>query len=115
MLKELNNAMEYIEVHLEDEFLLEKISKHINVSNYHFRKIFFALTSMTLNEYVKNRRLSEANKELLQGAQVTDIAYTHSQKRLSNWIKQRKQMRSKAWQECVLIFSGQMQFCKVQK
>lgn len=45
MLKELNNAMEYIEVHLEDEFLLEKISKHINVSDYHFRKIFFALTS----------------------------------------------------------------------
>ena len=77
MLKELNNAMEYIEVHLEDEFLLEKISKHINVSDYHFRKIFFALTSMTLNEYVKNRRLSEANKELLQGAQVTDIAYKY--------------------------------------
>ena len=43
----------------------------------HFRKIFFALTSMTLNEYVKNRRLSEANKELLQGAQVTDIAYKY--------------------------------------
>ena len=39
MLKELNNAMEYIEVHLEDEFLLEKISEHINVSDYHFRKI----------------------------------------------------------------------------
>ncbi len=43
MLKELNNAMEYIEVHLEDEFLLEKISEHINVSDYHFRKIFLHL------------------------------------------------------------------------
>lgn len=53
MLKELNDAMEYIEAHLEDEFLLEKISEHINVSDYHFRKIFFALTNMTLNEYVK--------------------------------------------------------------
>ena len=40
-------------------------------------KIFFALTNMTLNEYVKNRRLSEANKELLQGAQVTDVAYQY--------------------------------------
>ena len=26
---------------------------------------------------VKNRRLSEANKELLQGAQVTDVAYQY--------------------------------------
>lgn len=77
MLKKLNDAMDYIEAHLEDEFLLEKISEHINVSDYHFRKIFFALTNMTLNEYVKNRRLSEANKELLQGAQVTDVAYQY--------------------------------------
>ena len=55
MLKKLNDAMDYIEAHLEDEFLLEKISEHINVSDYHFRKIFFAITNMTLNEYVKNR------------------------------------------------------------
>ena len=52
MLKKLNDAMDYIEAHLEDEFLLEKISEHINVSDYHFRKIYFALTNMTLNEYV---------------------------------------------------------------
>ena len=31
MLKKLNDAMDYIEAHLEDEFLLEKISEHINV------------------------------------------------------------------------------------
>ena len=47
--------MDYIEAHLEDEFLLEKISEHINVSDYHFRKIFFALTNMTLNEYCKKQ------------------------------------------------------------
>ena len=93
MLKELNNAMEYIEVHLEDEFLLEKISKHINVSDYHFRKIFFALTSMTLNEYVKNRRLSEANKELLQGEQVTDIAYNMA---INPWTDLRVHLRNGA-------------------
>ncbi len=87
MLKELNNAMEYIEAHLEDEFLLEKISEHINVSDYHFRKIFFALTNMTLNEYVKNRRLSEANKGLLQGAQVTDIAYKYGYQSMDGFTR----------------------------
>lgn len=29
MLKKLNDAMDYIEAHLEDEFLLEKISEHM--------------------------------------------------------------------------------------
>ncbi len=58
MLKKLNQAMEFIETHLKDDFLLEEITKQINVPDHHFRKIFFALTNMTLNEYVKNRRFS---------------------------------------------------------
>lgn len=43
MLKKLNDAMDYIEAHLEDEFLLEKISEHINVSDYHLEKYFLRL------------------------------------------------------------------------
>lgn len=77
VLKKLNDAMDYIEAHLEDAFLLEKISEQIQVSDHHFRKIFFALTNITIGEYVRNRRLSEAGKELLQGAQVTDVAYKY--------------------------------------
>ena len=67
MLKKLNDAMDYIEAHLEDEFLLEKISEHINVSDYHLEKYFFALTNMTLNEYVKNRRLQKLTKNCCRG------------------------------------------------
>ena len=77
MLKKLNDAMEYIEQHLEGELPLEDISRYIGVPDCHFRKIFLALTNMTLNEYVKNRKLSQANKELLQGASVTDLAYKY--------------------------------------
>lgn len=67
MLKKLNDAMDYIEAHLEDEFLLEKISEHINVSDYHFRKIFFALTNMTLNEYVKTDDFQKLTKNCCRG------------------------------------------------
>ena len=59
--------MDYIEAHLEDEFLLEKISEHINVSDYHFRKIFFALTNMTLNEYVKTDDFQKLTKNCCRG------------------------------------------------
>ena len=67
MLKGLNQVMDYIEAHLTDDLSLEVISEYAGVSDYHFGKIFFYLTGFTLSEYIKSRRLSEANKDLLNG------------------------------------------------
>lgn len=77
LLKELNLVIDYIENHLTDDLSLEKISKYAGVSDYHFRKIFFYLSGLTLSEYIKNRKLSEANKDLLHGEKVTDIAFKY--------------------------------------
>ncbi|NLY74335.1 MAG: AraC family transcriptional regulator [Firmicutes bacterium] len=77
MLKELNQVIDYIEEHLTDELSLELISEYAGVSDYHFRKLFFYLSGLTLSEYVKNRKLSEANKDLLNGAKVTDVAFKY--------------------------------------
>ena len=77
LLKELNHVMEYIEDHLTEDLSLENISEFAGVSDYHFRTVFFHLSGMTLNEYVKKRKLSEANKELLSGVKVTDVAFKY--------------------------------------
>ncbi|WP_449354983.1 AraC family transcriptional regulator [Virgibacillus natechei] len=77
MLKELNLVIDYIEDHLTDELTLEEISNYAGVSDYHFRKIFFYLAGLTLSEYIKNRKLSEANKDLLNGEKVTDVAFKY--------------------------------------
>lgn len=77
MLQELNRAIEYIEEHLTDELYLEKISEYAGISDYHFRTVFFYLAGMSLSEYIKGRRLSEANKDLLMGEKVTDVAYKY--------------------------------------
>lgn len=74
MLKELNQVIDYIEAHLTDDLALESISAYAGVSDYHFRTIFYYLAGMTLSQYIKNRRLSEANKDLLRGDKVTDVA-----------------------------------------
>src|SRR5690625_5330992 len=75
LLKELNLVIDYIEDHLTDDLFLERISEYAGVSDYHFRKIFFYLSGLTLSEYIKYRRFSEANKELLNGEKVTDVAF----------------------------------------
>ena len=77
MLHKLNKAIEYIEAHLGEENLQSHMFQHIETEEYQFRQVFYAITGITLTEYIKNRRLSEASKKLLAGASVTDIAYEY--------------------------------------
>ncbi|WP_164215741.1 AraC family transcriptional regulator [Virgibacillus sp. YIM 98842] len=87
MLKELNLVIDYIEEHLTDDITLEAISEFAGVSDYHFRKIFFYLAGMTLNEYIKSRKLSEANKDLLKGEKVTDVAFKYGYHSLDGFTR----------------------------
>jgi AraC family transcriptional regulator len=87
MLKELNHVIDYIEDNLTDDLSLEMISEYAGVSDYHFRKIFFYLSGLTLSEYIKNRRLSEANKELLNGERVTDIALKYGYQSIDGFTR----------------------------
>lgn len=87
MLKELNHVLDYIEEHLTEDLPLEAISEYAGVSDYHFRKIFFYITGMTLSEYIKNRRLSEANKDLLNGDRVTDVALKYGYQSMDGFTR----------------------------
>lgn len=77
MLKELNQVMNFIDDHLSEDILLTEVADYAGVSDYHFRQVFFYLSGMTLHEYIKGRKLSEANKELLNQEKVTDIAFKY--------------------------------------
>lgn len=77
MLKELNQVMNFIDDHLSEDISLTEVADYAGVSDYHFRQVFFYLSGMTLDEYIKVRKLSEANKELLNQEKVTDIAFKY--------------------------------------
>ncbi|WP_163579223.1 AraC family transcriptional regulator [Gracilibacillus saliphilus] len=77
MLQEFNHLMDYIETHLTEEISGKDISKIAGLSDYHFKRMFSYMAGMSLNEYIKNRRLSVANVELINGAKVTDVAYKY--------------------------------------
>lgn len=87
MLKELNQVIEYIEEHLTADITLEEISEYAGVSDYHFRKIFFYLSGLTLSEYIKNRKLSEANKDLLNKERVTDVALKYGYESMDGFTR----------------------------
>lgn len=74
MLQQFNELMDYIEEHLTENISGETISQIVGLSDYHFRRMFSYMAGMSLAEYIRNRRLSCANVELINGAKVTDIA-----------------------------------------
>lgn len=87
MLKQMNETLNFIEEHLTDEFVLQKAIAHTGISDVHLKKVFFSLTNMTLTEYVRNRRLSEANYDLMQGEKVTDVAFKYNYQSLDGFSR----------------------------
>jgi len=63
----LQKAIEYIEEHLTDNISYDEIAKQSFSSTFHFQRVFSILCGYTLGEYIRNRRLSLAGKELLLG------------------------------------------------
>jgi AraC family transcriptional regulator len=71
----LNNTLEYIEKNLDKTLNIDDISKVACSSRYHFQRVFYALTGVTVTEYIKKRRLTLAAEELIStDKRIIDIA-----------------------------------------
>ena len=74
-IKLLNNTIEYIERNLDATLDIDEISKVAYSSRYHFQRVFYALTGITVTEYIRNRRLTLAAEELAAtDKKVIDVA-----------------------------------------
>jgi len=74
-LKQLNLAMRYIEDNLADDIDFQRVSQLACCSEYHFRRMFSFLSGMSLSEYIRHRRLSQAAMELRNSSiKVIDLA-----------------------------------------
>ena len=73
--RELNKIIEYIENHLEEKIECKELAKMIGVNEYTFQKIFSVLCDITLAEYIRNRRLSNAGQDIyLKDEKIIDVA-----------------------------------------
>ncbi|WP_030258357.1 AraC family transcriptional regulator [Streptomyces violens] len=67
MLESLNEALEHIESHLDQQIEMAEPARIAMTSEYHFRRMFSALAGIPLSEYVRRRRLTVAGAEVLAG------------------------------------------------
>ncbi|MGV9697750.1 AraC family transcriptional regulator [Streptomyces sp. NPDC003470] len=78
MLERLNQAMEHIESHLDRQVDAAELARIAWTSEYHFRRMFSALSGMPLSEYVRRRRLTVAGAEVLAGERtLLEVAVRH--------------------------------------
>ena len=74
-LEMLQNAIDYIEEYLLEDISYEDVANYIHMSPYEFHRTFSFIAGITVNTYIRNRRLSLAGQELLQkDCKVIDLA-----------------------------------------
>lgn len=73
-IRQLNDAMSYVEENLAGEITLEGAARRAACSAYHFQRMFPYMTGISFSEYVRRRRMTAAAMELAEGARVVDTA-----------------------------------------
>lgn len=71
----IQHAIDYIEDNITEMIDYEEVAKQCYSSSYHFQRVFSILCGFTLGEYIRNRRLTLAGRELATtNAKVIDVA-----------------------------------------
>ena len=74
-LKNLSNAIEYIEDNLDKEISYEEAARIACCSTYYFQRLFSYVAGVSLSEYIRKRRMSQAAFELQRtDKKVLDVA-----------------------------------------
>lgn len=74
-LNKIQAGVNFIEANLDVDIPLAKIAREVGLSQWHFQRIFKALTNETLKTYIRSRRLANSlNLLLTTNFKVLDIA-----------------------------------------
>ncbi len=71
----LNKITKYIDEHLEESIDYETLAKFLGINVYTMKRLFTMIAGITLSEYIRKRRLSNAGFDLYEENQkIIDIA-----------------------------------------
>lgn len=74
-MESIADAIQYIEEHITEDISMDEVAKKEGLSSFYFQKGFAIICGYTLAEYIRNRKLALAGKDLAAGDdRVIDIA-----------------------------------------
>lgn len=72
----VRNAKAFIHQHLAEPMSLDAVAKAVNVSPFHFCKLFKRATGLTFTDFVNRARVEKAKRMLMKpAARITEVAY----------------------------------------
>jgi len=72
----VRNAKVFIHAHLAEPMSLEAVASAVNVSPFHFCKLFKRATGLTFTDFVNRARVEKAKRMLMKpAARITEVAY----------------------------------------
>jgi AraC-like DNA-binding protein len=80
-------CLKYIEDHLKEPLTPESICVKTGYSLYHFSRIFRDQMSVSIMEYVKDRRLTKASEDIVQGKKILEAAIEYGYETHSGFTK----------------------------
>lgn len=74
-LEQIQRGVDFIEAHLDDQIRLGDVAAKAGMSQWHFQRVFKALTHETLKTYIRSRRMANALLRLLEtDTRIIEIA-----------------------------------------
>lgn len=83
----MQQIVDYIENHLDEDFSIDKLSEMAMLSKFYFQRLFYKLVGVTVMEYVKLRRVAKASEDIKGGEKITDIAFRYGFNSLETFIR----------------------------
>lgn len=84
----ISNAINYMEMHLTDEIVMEEAAKQAAVSGFYFQRAFRILCGYSVSEYIRYRRLSLAGSDVVAtDKRIIDIALEYGYESADSFTK----------------------------
>lgn len=108
----VRNAKSFIHSHLAEPMTLEGVAGAVNVSPFHFCKLFKRATGLTFTDFVNRARVEKAKRLLMKpAARITEVAYDVGFQSLSHFNRSFRRIASESPTEfrCRMKSSGHNQ------
>lgn len=108
----VRNAKNFIHRHLGEQMSLETVATAVNVSPFHFCKLFKRATGLTFTDFVNRARVEKAKRLLMKpAARITEVAYDVGFQSLSHFNRSFRRIASESPTE----FRGRMKDGRVDE
>jgi AraC-like DNA-binding protein len=93
----VRNATAFIHDHLAENLSLEAVANAVNVSLFHFCKLFKKATGLTFTDFVNHARVEKARRMLMRpSCRITEVAYDVGFQSLSHFNRSFRRITSES-------------------